>query len=113
LGKETHRLLKPQLLVPLKPELGRGREFEIVGRRTPELPDELVEMMWRKPEFVFVHIRTLAEFVEEEVKKSGAECDAAVLTDLEFYEVGGKKGAEATVDLIRFRPPARRCKRAP
>lgn len=104
--KRTRRLVKPQLLVPLKPWLGRGREFEIVDRRrTLELPQELVELMWRKQEFVFIYARTLAEFVESE---AGRDYDAAVLTDLEFYEIGGKRGAEATVDLIRFESPTRR-----
>jgi hypothetical protein len=103
--KRTCRLVKPQLLVPLKPRLGRGKEFEIVDRRTLELPQELVELMWRKQEFVFIHARTLAEFIESE---AGRGCDAAVLTDLEFCETGGKRGARATVDLIRFRPPTRR-----
>lgn len=62
---------------------------------------------------MFVHVRALAEFLEGEVKKSGADCDAAVLTDLEFYDIGGKNGAEATLNLIRFRPPSRRCEKVP
>lgn len=37
-----------------------------------------------------------------EVGKGRTDCDAAVLTNLEFYEIGGKKGAEATVDLLKF-----------
>jgi hypothetical protein len=41
--RRKYRLVNPQLLVPLEPELGRGMEFEIVGRRTSELLGEFVE----------------------------------------------------------------------
>jgi hypothetical protein len=108
LKRKTLRLLKPQLLVPLTPELGRGGEFEILSTWTLEVPKDLVDTMWRKPEFLLVLFRPIAEFIEKQVggipgHEATAGCDAAVLTEMVFYESGGARRVEASFDLIRLR----------